>query len=1009
KTKIFIFFLIFVFGFSDFISFLPEAVRDNHLAEKFIINKAQAATVTYSIPWALGAEGFVWVIESCSGTCTQGFIAADGNPAGSMFAKIAGRNKRSVGYWKKSLTWEDMGVPAGAAVTGVDGRFDVRIAQETNPAAHSVGLKIFDSTDAITVLSGGAADAETEFDPNSSSWITRNIDGTKTIDPAYQSSNTSVTIRMREYVNSGNSAVASSEVRVDNAAFVITYTITGPNATSFVNNTDGALLDGGRSSQQITVTGTNFGAGPSNGTTNAVKIGIYIVPNGNVAIWNATTIVFTIPAAATVYGGAGANGLIIRAGGVDDATPLDFYIYPNIISISLNSGQIGSNIIILGDHFGASAGAIAVNTKTAATVGAWSETSLTARIPGQEGPLNITGKIQIARSDAKTSNQYPVAGSFAILAPSVSGSNPSSATTGQTVAIEFSGLGIDTDTGIAPALKLTKTGQTDIIGTSMAKVVDYQAVSANFNLSGAVTGYWKLVVANMDGQSGSYGDEATAGFNITSLAPTVTGINPGFGNDSGIINIFSITGTNFQSDAIAKLTKTAQADIVPSTAFAYAGSTALSSGAFDLSGKANGWWNVVVVNVGAGTSGSYGNEVDAGFEIRSAKPSTPANIYQFKINTDIAQPPTINIAVGGGIGGQNNIYFRMDMSGGLTGELYYPQIELKPIGAAFTDAFIEGAGVMFNSTAVQGWASVNGVDGNSYHWQARVRNSAGASDWAPFGGNNDPNDIDIYVDNTPPTIDYADCTAAAPVSSITDLSALIQWNTSDNMSGAQSVFPGAGAYAKVQVDYKKGVEFWTTTPLSAWENSLHQVALSALAPATNYTFRMRSRDYLGNEAISSECGFLTTSSRPIKTVEFFIAQEMDSYKTLTDGTSKKYFIISLPESPSDNISVKSAFIEITGVTSAALSQTIKVGLLRGDQTSGLGPAGKTYELNSDSTTTPFTILFDTLAPIEGDNENMTDITTGATPYDYTLFLKGDGITDIWLFSAKLIITYSYAQ
>ncbi|MBU4142095.1 hypothetical protein KKE99_04465, partial [Patescibacteria group bacterium] len=66
-------------------------------------------------------------------------------------------------------------------------------------------------------------------------------------------------------------------------------------------------------------------------------------------------------------------------------------------------------------------------------------------------------------------------------------------------------------------------------------------------------------------------------------------------------------------------------------------------------------------------------------------------------------------------------------------------------------------------------------------------------------------------------------------------------------------------------------------------------------------------------------------------------------------------------------------------------------------------------LNSDSTTTPFTILFDTLAPIEGDNENMTDITTGATPYDHTLFLKGDGITDIWLFSAKLIITYSYAQ
>jgi len=779
-----------------------------------------------------------------------------------------------------------------------------------------------------------------------------------------------------------------------------------PDATSFINNTEGTLADGGRSSQQITVSGTNFGTGPSNGTTFAVKIGTYVVPNGNVTAWNATTIIFTIPAAATVYGGTGISGLIIRANGNDDTTPLTFYIYPNITSASANNGQIGSTITVSGDHFGVASGTILINSKIA-TVGIWSETSLSnVKISGQEGAANITGKIQITRSDAKTSNQYP-AGNFTILAPSVTGSNPASATTGQTLTVQFSGLGIDTDVGTAPILKLSKTGQADIVGTSYVKITDYQAASVSFNLSGAITGYWKLVVVNMDTQSGSFGNETSTGFYISALAPTVTGINPGFGLDSGIASITSIIGTNFQSGAMAKLTKTAQADITPSIALTYTDSTTLSTGAFDLTGKTNGWWNVVVTNPDLQTA-SYGNEANSGFEIRSALPSIPVNIYQFKTNTDIAQPPTTNIAVGGGIGGQTTIYFRMDMAGGKTGELYFPQVEAKPIGASFTNTFTEGAGVMFNGTAVQGWVSIIGTDNTSYHWQARVRNSSGTSSAVSFGGNNDPNDIDVYIDNNLPVISLGTdgtCSTAAPLGNITDLSALIQWNTSDMTTGAQSVFPGSGAWAKVQVDYKKGAESWTTTALSAWENSLHQVNLSGLVPATNYTFRVRSQDYLGNEAISGECTFSTTSSRPIKTVEFFIDQE-----TAQNSGSRitKDFSVSIPESFGQALSVKSAFIEITGISSDGV-QAVNAELRRGLGASFTG-TGTAYNIDSTGTTTPFTILFDSLNPNAADgNQSMADIVTGSPPaYNYTLFLNGNGVA-ISAFSAKLIITYSYAQ
>lgn len=809
---------------------------------------------------------------------------------------------------------------------------------------------------------------------------------------------------------------------------MITINAAGPDATSVTYQVGG---DGARSGYGATISGTNFGTvaggnrancagGAGTGCVRFIIGGNATVADADITSWSNTSITFTINLSLSTYGGL-ASLQVVSASNAD-ATPLTFYIYPNITSASA-SGQIGSTVTVSGDHFGASAGSITVNTKIA-TIGTWGETSLlSVKIPGQEGAINISGKILLTRSDGKASNQYPSAGSFTILAPSISGSAPGSATTGQTLTIEFAGLGIDTDTGIAPTLKLTKTGQTDIASTSYLKVADYQTVSASFDLTGAATGYWKLVIINMDGQSGSFGDEISTGFNISPLAPTVTGINPGSGQDSGITNIASVTGANFQNGAAVKLTKTAEANITPSTVFTFTNATALSSGAFDLTGKTNGWWNVVVANPDLQTA-SYGNEIDSGFEIKSAKPSLPANIYQFKTNTDSAQPPTANISASGGIGGQVAVYFRMDMAGGITGENYFPQVEAKPVGAAFEcgnasptpcavtgGSFAEGSGVLFNGTAVQGWVNINGIDSVSYHWQARVRNSGGTSNWVSFGGNNDPNDIDLYIDNTPPIISLGidnTCTTAAPAGSVMDLSAIIQWNTSDNMSGAASVFPGSGAYAKVQVDYKKGIESWTTTTLSSWENSMHEVALSGLSPATAYTFRVRSQDYLGNESVSSECGFTTASSRPIKTVEFFIGQEADSYKNLLpDGTSKKYFTIKLPESPASAISVKSAFIEITGVTSAAISQTVNVGLLRGDQTLVSGPAGENYALNSDNTTTPFTILFNALNPSGTGQESLANITTGAMPYDYTLFLKGDGVTDIWLFSAKLVITYSY--
>lgn len=104
-----------------------------------------------------------------------------------------------------------------------------------------------------------------------------------------------------------------------------------PSLSSYTNNTEGTLTDGGRFTQQITISGSNFGTA-CDGTNNVVKIGTYSVPCANVSTWTATSIVFTVPSATNVYGGTGSNGLIVRASGIDSGGS-SFYVYPSISSL----------------------------------------------------------------------------------------------------------------------------------------------------------------------------------------------------------------------------------------------------------------------------------------------------------------------------------------------------------------------------------------------------------------------------------------------------------------------------------------------------------------------------------------------------------------------------------------------------------------------------------------------------------------------------------------------------
>jgi hypothetical protein len=110
------------------------------------------------------------------------------------------------------------------------------------------------------------------------------------------------------------------------------------------------------------------------------------------------------------------------------------------------------------------------------------------------------------------------------------------------------------------------------------------------------------------------------------LAPVVTAITPGSGNNTGPVNITNLAGANFQTGASVKLTKSGQTDI------AATGVSVVSEGkitcAFDLTGAAAGAWDVVVTN----PDGRAGT-LSAAFTIGYAAP-TVVSITPAKANND---------------------------------------------------------------------------------------------------------------------------------------------------------------------------------------------------------------------------------------------------------------------------------------------------------------------------------------------------------------------------------------
>ena len=212
---------------------------------------------------------------------------------------------------------------------------------------------------------------------------------------------------------------------------------------------------------------------------------------------------------------------------------------PTVTSVAPSGGPLsgGTSITITGTGF-ISGATIKIGTNPATGVNVTNSTTITAITPAGTGAQSVV----VTNPDTQSSNTN-ITFAYAA-APTVTAITPSSGL--NSGSLNISNL---QGTGFLPGatVQLQKSGQTSISGTSVS-VVGPTQITFTFNLSGAATGTWNVVVTNTDTQFGTL----TNGFTVTNPAPTVTSVAPSGGPLSGGTSI-TITGTGFMSGATVKI------------------------------------------------------------------------------------------------------------------------------------------------------------------------------------------------------------------------------------------------------------------------------------------------------------------------------------------------------------------------------------------------------------------------------------------------------------------------
>lgn len=804
-----------------------------------------------------------------------------------------------------------------------------------------------------------------------------------------------------------------------------------PNVTSYSNSTEPALTDGARTTQTISVAGHGFGI-ICNGTTAKVEIGTYILSCTG-ATFTDTTINIAVDSGVNVYGGTGAsgNGLLVTIGSTADTPRQDFYVYPDITSLSptaATGAKEGDTVTITGTKFRAVQGTGSVQFTncgtTTGTIGTWADTSVTVTVPGGVLDNDDLCDILLTRdvdAKTKTSTGYTILPKIVSLAV-CTGCNTDSGRTylaGDTDGVvQLNGNHFGTAQGVNGKVEFTGGLGTATPGATIHGVVEGACGVAGWAAAGTsvcieVTPAAIVSTVYTGSITITRNDLTTFAFSTFRVLPRIAS-NTLTADVVG--NVIQIDGNHFCQSGTCPVSPPTAGDKVEF------GATAAISTDFVTTPNCTGaskWSHTqICVKVPSGTpAGSQPTKVTSStsfvsntkaFTVQSTVPSNPTVTTpperQFKAND------TTTIVVGATTN-ETQVFLKADLSASLSINMRL-QIEVQPVGTAFTctgtnaigvggcAAYASGAGALEGTVLGGGGcdactalsqAKINftGLTDGTKHWQARARNSTTNefSAWVSFGANLETA-TDFQVDTTAPTITVGP-TATPSTNSVT-----ITWTTNE-ASNTQVQYKANGGAADCSLNSTA-----ITDAVPPGVTSHAPAAISNLGSGTIHWYRVLSADEAGNQLTSACASFTTTTvTQPGKTTKFYIGGKNLINDTTTLANRTFYFTVPAPET---SPSVKSAYVEVIALVDGGTNPvTIQVN----------GVASRSYAVNSTNPTL-FRFVYEIPSPNTETNLNLNDAapcTNGAgglPPCNKVVLTAGTGM-QIRTSAGHIVVTYAY--
>lgn len=370
--------------------------------------------------------------------------------------------------------------------------------------------------------------------------------------------------------------IATDAQNTDTVAKNITGSTTiRPVITSYTNSTESGLnYSGGCSTcgarigpistskqQTIVITGAGFGADPGSGSRDTATNKVEIVgastnvldddgsANSNVTAWSATSI--TIRTNSELTGDTdtdwgtnfgGATALKITAGSQAVGTNLNFYIFPQITSLTTplisNAARESESITLNGTRFGSSQGT-GTSTILGVDVGAassWTNVAITVTVPTAISDSSYTGDVAVKQGTGANSKTHTFPSTFRIL-PKIISTAPVDAKGGQSQAITITGNHFCQDANCGDYA----TDSDDATFNGVSAKASYTAVSdTSISLSVPATATdGNLIVKSDSASGGTVYDSNSYSYNVKFGASTPTGSSAGGNNNP------TLSGTAF--------------------------------------------------------------------------------------------------------------------------------------------------------------------------------------------------------------------------------------------------------------------------------------------------------------------------------------------------------------------------------------------------------------------------------------------------------------------------------